>query len=182
MTSGCLAVAGVCITGGGSGVSGGTAGMLTSWTNSTTLTATSGPTAAYYTATSTTATSTFAGDMVIGPSTSSSTDIIDNVGHHLTGGTQPTCGTGCASVVGDDNTMRVTTGSSVSSVTVNFASTWKNSAKNNITPVCVTTEESAGVAASDASSTPTTVVIELPVALTSKLISLHCRASDNFTF
>lgn len=48
------------------GVSGGSSGMLTSWTNSTTLTATGTPTAAAYTATSTTATSTFAGNIVIG--------------------------------------------------------------------------------------------------------------------
>jgi hypothetical protein len=46
---------------GGSGVTGGTAGMLAAFTSGTTLTATSGPTAAYFTATSTTATSTFAG-------------------------------------------------------------------------------------------------------------------------
>jgi hypothetical protein len=51
---------------GGGGVSGGSAGMLSSWVNSTTLTATGTPTAAAYTATSTTATSTFAGNIVIG--------------------------------------------------------------------------------------------------------------------
>lgn len=44
-------------------VSGGTAGMLTSWVNANTLTATSGPTFGYFTATSTTATSTLAGPL-----------------------------------------------------------------------------------------------------------------------
>ena len=43
--------------------------MLTAWTGATTLTATSGPTAAYYTATSSTATSTFAGSLQIGTTT-----------------------------------------------------------------------------------------------------------------
>lgn len=53
LTNGCFAVNGACVTGGGSGLSGGTAGMLMAWTGATTATATSGPTAAYYTATST---------------------------------------------------------------------------------------------------------------------------------
>lgn len=47
--------------GGGGSLSGGTAGMLSSWVNSTTLTATGTPTATAYFATSTTATSTFLG-------------------------------------------------------------------------------------------------------------------------
>ena len=42
-----------------SGVSGGSAGMLTSWLTGNTLTATSAPTASYFTATSSNATSTF---------------------------------------------------------------------------------------------------------------------------
>lgn len=67
--SGCFALNNVCIGASGS-VTGGTAGMLTSWTNSTTLTATGTPTAAAYTATSTTATSTFAGALTLGGATS----------------------------------------------------------------------------------------------------------------
>ncbi len=51
---------------GGTGVSGGTAGMLTSWTGGSTLTATGTPTAAAYFASSTTATSTFMGGLVAG--------------------------------------------------------------------------------------------------------------------
>lgn len=66
--------------GAGGGVSGGTAGMLTSWIDSTTLTATSAPTARYYFATSTTATSTLAGSLLIGSTTVFST----NVGNPIT--------------------------------------------------------------------------------------------------
>ena len=51
---------------GGSGVTGGTTGMLTAWTGATTLTATGTPTAASYFATSTTATSTFLGGLSVG--------------------------------------------------------------------------------------------------------------------
>lgn len=51
-------------------ISGGTAGMLTAWTDATTLTATGTPTAASYFATSTTATSTFNGALRINNATS----------------------------------------------------------------------------------------------------------------
>jgi len=69
LLNGCFAINGTCISGGGGGVSGGTAGMLTSWVNSTTLTATGTPTAAAFTATSTTATSSFLGGVTIGDPT-----------------------------------------------------------------------------------------------------------------
>ena len=62
LTSGCFSINGSCVGGGGS-LSGGVAGMLSSWINSSTLTATGTPTAASYTATSSTATSTFAGGL-----------------------------------------------------------------------------------------------------------------------
>ncbi len=55
---------------GGGGVTGGTAGMLTSWVNSTTVTATGTPTFDGFTATSTTATSTIAGKLAVGTTTS----------------------------------------------------------------------------------------------------------------
>lgn len=57
---------GACLGAGGASISGGTNGMLTSWTGASTLTATSGPTMAYLTSTSTIATSTFAGPVVFG--------------------------------------------------------------------------------------------------------------------
>jgi hypothetical protein len=78
--------------------------------------------------------------------------------------------------------MRVVTGSAVSSSTVNFASTWKNSRGNNITPVCNAVEESGGTVAVDASSTPTSVVLEFASALTSVNIAVQCMGSDNFLF
>src|SRR3989344_2077314 len=55
LLSGCFSINGTCVGGGGASVTGGTTGMLTAWTDATTLTATSGPTAAFFFATSTTA-------------------------------------------------------------------------------------------------------------------------------
>lgn len=101
---------------------------------------------------------------------------VDSIGHFITGGPSPSCGTGCSSVVGDDRNMRVTTGSAVSSITVNFANTYTK------TPSCIGTEESAGSVAIGASSTPTTVVITTASALTTKFIAVHCEISSNFTF
>lgn len=145
-------------------------------------------TVGFLTATTSTATSTFAGDLAVGATTtpvkcdSTSSFCVDYLGHQFTGGTAPTCGTGCSTVIGDDSTMRVTTGSGITSATVNFANTWKNSVGTSITPSCVANEESAGVTTTDASSTPTTVVLEFASALTTKLVTVQCRASVNFTF
>jgi hypothetical protein len=69
ITSGCFAVNGTCVGGSGSGVTGGTAGMLAAFTSATALTATGTPTAAAYVATSSTATSYFAGNVGIGTTT-----------------------------------------------------------------------------------------------------------------
>ena len=77
---------------GGSGLSGGTAGMLASWTGALTLTATGTPTAASYFASSTTATSTFAGGMNItgsGLQISSNTRIYQNGFSFLYSSTSP---------------------------------------------------------------------------------------------
>lgn len=100
---------------------------------------------------------------------------IDLYGHLITGGPAPSCGTGCSSVVGDDRTMKVLTGSAVSSITVNFANTYAN------TPICVVTNEGGTVAVS-ASTTPTKVVITSLTALTSINLGLICQTSNNFTF
>jgi hypothetical protein len=78
--------------------------------------------------------------------------------------------------------MRVITGSSVSSATVNFAQGWKNWSGTSITPICNASEESAGVIATNASSTPSTVVLEFASAITTKMIAVHCEASANFTY
>jgi hypothetical protein len=72
--------------------------------------------------------------------------------------------------------MRVITGSTVSSATVNFANTYTT------TPVCQANEESAGVVAVNASSTPSTVVLEFASALTSIRIGVTCQISNNFTY
>lgn len=101
---------------------------------------------------------------------------IDSVGHLITGGKAPTCGTGCTSVTGDDRSMRIVTGSSVSSATVNFANTYTT------TPVCIANEESAGIISVDASSTPTTVIVDFASSLTSVRVAVICQISANFTF
>lgn len=101
---------------------------------------------------------------------------IDQLGHLITGGPAPTCGTGCVSVQGDDRTMSVVTGSSVASITVNFANTYTK------TPVCIANEESASSAVVNASSTPTSVVLTTPTGITTKTIGVICQVSRNFTF
>lgn len=100
---------------------------------------------------------------------------IDRYGHKITGGQKPTCGAGCSSVVGDDQTFRTITGTGVTAVTVNFAHTYTN------TPVCIASDESGGTTVSDASSTPATVVLNLSASLTTKSIGVVCQISNNFT-
>lgn len=108
---------------------------------------------------------------------------IDKNGHQFSGGPAPTCGTGCASVVGDDNNMRVTSATSVTTITTNFANTWVNPKTGvNVTPVCVATDESGGSTNVPASSTPQTVTITSSGLLTAKFIGVRCSASTSFTF
>lgn len=107
---------------------------------------------------------------------------VTNTGHHMTGGSSPSCGTGCSSVSGDDNNFRAITGTGVTAVTVNFANPWINSAGTSITPVCNSSDESGGTTVSDASSTPTSVTMNLSASLTTKMLAVHCEGSDNFTF
>lgn len=104
------------------------------------------------------------------------TEEFDLWGHKITGGSAPTCGTGCSSVVGDDQTFRAITGSGVTSVIVNFSHTYA------FTPVCVSSDESGGTTVSDASSTPSTVTFNLSASLTSKSIGAICQISNNFTY
>lgn len=101
---------------------------------------------------------------------------IDSVGHIVTGGLSPTCGTGCSSVMGDDTNMRITTGSSVSSITVNFSIAY------TYTPICIANEESGGVIATNASSTIRTVTVNTASAVTGVKIAVHCEVSSNFTY
>ena len=69
-----------CLSAGGASLSGGTTGALTYWTSATTVGATTSPVVGYITATSTTATSTFAGDVTIG-SSATTTFMIDSTGN-----------------------------------------------------------------------------------------------------
>lgn len=119
---------------------------------------------------------------ILASSTATALVEVDASGHQWTGGTAPTCGTGCSSVTGDDGTMRVVTGSSVTAVTVNFASTWVNPKTGvSISPSCVGSDESGGTTTSDPSSTPTSLTINLSASLTSKNLTIQCRGSTNFT-
>lgn len=104
------------------------------------------------------------------------TEAIDQFSHVFTGGPAPTCGAGCSSIMGDDNTMEIITGSSVSSVVVNFANTWTKH------PICIPTDESGVTTGVEASTTVTALTLFLPTALTSKNIGVWCRASSNFTY
>ncbi len=120
---------------------------------------------------------------VIATTTGTVLDEIDNNGHEITGGNVPTINTcvGC-SVIGDDSTMVLTTGTTISTASINFANTWKNASGQTRTPMCVASEESAGSVAVGASSTPTVLTLTFASALTSKQVSVFCRISQNFTF
>jgi filamentous hemagglutinin len=100
---------------------------------------------------------------------------IDQYGHKITGGASPTCGAGCTSVTGDDETFRAITGTGVTSVTVNFAHAYSE------TPVCIASDESGGTTVSDASSTPSSVTMNLSASLTTKSLAVICQISSNFT-
>lgn len=106
---------------------------------------------------------------------------MDQWGHRMSGGLTPSCGAGCSSVSGDDMNFRAVTGTGVTAVTVNFTHAWVNPSGNNITPVCVASDESGGTTVSDASSTPTSVTMNLSASLTTKNLAVHCEASINFT-
>lgn len=69
ITAGCFAINNVCVAGNDTINGFGFANMLTSWVDSNTITATSGPTASLFVATSSTATSSFAGRVGIGTTT-----------------------------------------------------------------------------------------------------------------
>lgn len=94
----------------------------------------------------------------------------------------PVCTTNCTFKQGDDNNFMILTGSSVSTSLVTFANAWQNDSPANITPICTASEENAGVVGVNASSTPTTVTLEYASALTTKLVAVHCSASDAETF
>lgn len=131
---------------------------------------------------STTANSSSAIPFSVASSTNALEFYIDQYGHGMTGGQPPTCGSGCSSVTGDDSDFRAITGTGVTAVTVNFAHAWVNLGNINVTPVCHSSDESGGTTVSDASSTPTSVTMNLSASLTTKMLAVSCRASNNFTF
>lgn len=123
-------------------------------------------------------TSTIAGSLSVGSTTASTTFMIDKNGHEFIGGPLPTCTTGCTMVSGSDGAMRIVTGSSISSVTITFSIAWTNPSNGlNISPYCWADDESGVSTGVEASSTPTTVILTLPTALSSKNINVNCRGS-----
>lgn len=77
LTAGCITYNGGACIGSGSGVTGGTTGMLAAFTSASTLTATSGPTFQYFTATSSSATSTVAGSLQVGTTTGTANFVLN---------------------------------------------------------------------------------------------------------
>jgi hypothetical protein len=89
--------------------------------------------------------------------------------HQITGGSTPTCGTGCASVTGNDNAMVVTTGTAVTSMAVNFNATW------GAAPVCnVTADSTTGFPSISAVST-TVLTLASSAAFTADKMYVNCR-------
>lgn len=100
--------------------------------------------------------------------------MIDQNEHHITGGGQPTissCGSS-SGVNGNDNVMRITTGSGgVTECIINFAKTWLG----NIPPVCNVDEEgTTATVTTRASSTVTQLKIGLSASLTSASLGVQC--------
>lgn len=99
----------------------------------------------------------------IGSSTANSTSTllaIDNSGHFNYKAASSTCGTGCTNIVGDDDGGTVTTGTAVSSVTVNFGAAWRQ------TPVCTVTDSSTSVSADISAISTTAFTVGLSIGLT----------------
>lgn len=94
---------------------------------------------------------------------------LDQAVHQITGGSAPTCGTGCSSVAGNDSAMVVTTGSAVTSFAVNFNKTWAAA------PVCNATGDAAtGFVYISAVST-TVLTLNASAAFTTDKVYVNCR-------
>ncbi len=94
---------------------------------------------------------------------------VDKVGHQFTSGPKPACDANCTFIGGNDNAFRVNLGTTITTSTITFSSTW-----GALAPICVANEGSAGTVAVEASSTPTTVVITAASALTAKDVDVQC--------
>lgn len=191
LLNGCLAIAGLCSTGGGGGsgtVNSGTVGSLswyaTTGTAVSATTTTGAVTVGAINATNPAATTTLQ-DTIVGPTTASSTFTVDYLGHIMTGGLTPTCSSGCAtapSIWGSDSTIRLLTGTSVTSVTVTFASPWVGQQGRAISPACSPTDASGVTTGIEASTSPTTLTLSLPTALTTKYVTVQCQGDYGFQF
>lgn len=98
---------------------------------------------------------------------------IDQGGHTITSGPTPAlsaCGSGTPTASGNDTNFRITSETAASACTATFAKSYGTNA-----PICIATEESGGVLLVTASSTPTTVLLTFPSALTSKEVAVHCE-------
>jgi hypothetical protein len=79
------------------------------------------------------------------------------------------CGTGCASVTGSGSRFTATTGTGISSVTVNFGTTWSGG-----TPVCTVSDNSTTSISDVSSLSASSITIGLSVALTAGTIYVLC--------
>ena len=84
-------------------------------------------------------------------------------------GAAPTCGTGCASVAGSSTKFAVTSGTSVTSVTVNFAASYYASA-----PVCTIGSGSTASVVDITTITSSAITLGASVALTTSVINVIC--------
>lgn len=96
---------------------------------------------------------------------------INNVGHHIYGGTTPivsSCGTS-ASVVGNDSRGRITVGSgTVTSCTLAFANAWASA------PVCVFTQETGAVRNITAASSATSTIFKASASVAGDKMVYTC--------
>lgn len=94
---------------------------------------------------------------------------VDLTGAPVFLGATPTCGTGCASVVGNDRVADITVDSgTVTSVTLNFAATLDS------TPLCVASTNAASVAAAVTAVSTTEVTIGTSASIGSGHLYVHC--------
>lgn len=93
---------------------------------------------------------------------------LDATTHLISGGSAPTCGTGCSTVTGNDTAMVVTTGAAVTSIAVNFNKTW------GAAPVCVSNGDAATGFTYISSVSTTVLTIGASAAFTSDKIYVRC--------
>ena len=88
--------------------------------------------------------------------------------HIISQGSAPSCGTGCASVAGNDTRFTATTGTTVTSVAVSFAATW------GAAPKCVATTNTTSAFAAITAISTTQITFGLSSALSGGLIYVSC--------